>query len=128
MPGGLGRTGLVAILTRTVLVTVVAIMGAVAIVAVMTIAAAVSALLAIVALRPAIVPVAGIFLVRVMGGPLSGAAVGGGDRHADQPFDIAQERRFFVIAERNRHAGGAGARGAADAVDVRFRGCSADRN
>src|SRR6185437_9606763 len=99
---------------------VVVITGTMAIIAVMAVAAAMSALLAMIALRPAIMPVAGIFLIRVRGRPLSGAAVGGGDRHADQPFDIAQERRFLVIAERDRHAGRAGARGAADAVDVGF--------
>src|SRR5665213_486404 len=94
-----------AVLARAVLVAVV---GAVAVIAVMAVAATMPALLAIVALRPAIVAVAGIFLVRVIGGALAGAAVGLGDRHADQPFDIAQERRFLIVAERDRHAGGAG--------------------
>src|SRR6476646_5283194 len=53
--------------------------------------------------------------------PSAAAPVARGDRHPDQSLDVAQEHRLLVIAERNRDALGAGARGAADAVDVGFR-------
>jgi hypothetical protein len=47
--------------------------------------------------------------------------VGHRDRLADQLFDVAQERCLLGIAERDRDAVRAGARGAADAVDIGFR-------
>ena len=72
-------------------------------------------------MRSPAIAVAGILMRGPMGGALAGAAVGGRDCHPDQPLDVAQERRFLVIAERDRYALGAGARGAADAVDVAFR-------
>ena len=50
-----------------------------------------------------------------------GALVGRRQRHANQPLDVTQIGAFLVIAERDREALGAGARGAADAVDVAFR-------
>src|SRR5262249_49366553 len=40
------------------------------------------------------------------------------DRHADQTLDVAEKRPFLIIAERDRHALGAGTCGAADAMDV----------
>ena len=40
---------------------------------------------------------------------------------AGQPFDIAQERALVTVTERDRHAVGTGARGAADPVDIAFR-------
>src|SRR6185503_4016815 len=49
---------------------------------------------------------------------LAGAAVGCRDRHADQPLDVAQISALLVVAERYGDAVAAGARGAADAVDV----------
>ena len=51
----------------------------------------------------------------------AGALVDRRDGDADHALDIAQESCFLVIAERNCDAVGAGARGAADAVDIRFR-------
>ena len=72
------------------------------------------------ALRPSAIAVLGMLRGRRVGPP-AGAPVGRGDRHPDQPLDVAQEGAFLVIAERDRHAVGAGARGAADAVDVAFR-------
>src|SRR3984893_9437241 len=47
--------------------------------------------------------------------------VGHGDRDADQLLDIAQERHLLAVAQRDRDAGGAGARGAADAVHIGLR-------
>src|SRR3984957_11021866 len=44
-----------------------------------------------------------------------------GDLVADQPFDVAQIATLRRIAERERDARTAGARGAADAVDIAFR-------
>src|SRR5207245_2782592 len=49
------------------------------------------------------------------------APVGRRDRHANQLLDVAQERPLLAVAERDRDARGAGARGAADAVHVAFR-------
>src|SRR5665647_1620507 len=111
--------GRVAVLARATLLAVAAVMGAVALVAGTAVAVTVSTL-AMAALRPAAIAVLGMLRGRCVG-PSAGAPVGGGDRHPDQPFDIAQEGAFLVIAERDRHAIGAGARGAADAVDVAFR-------
>src|SRR6185369_499953 len=88
-----------------------------ALVAATAIAAAVAALVS--AMRAA--AVAALRLLRGRSGPSAGAPVGRRDRHPDQPFDIAEEGAFLVIAERDRHALGAGARGAADAVDVALR-------
>ena len=104
----------------------VAARGAVAVIGVLAIAAAISTTVSALlaghgGAAPAVMAFAGILRGRPMGGPLAGALVGRGDRNADQPLDIAQERRFLVIAERDRHAVGAGARGAADAVHVRSR-------
>src|SRR5688500_3532406 len=42
-------------------------------------------------------------------------------RLADQLLDVAQKRPLLDIAERDRHAVGASARGAADAVDIALR-------
>ena len=81
------------------------------------VAAAIGAWLLIVALRPPVLTLAGMLLR----GTRAVAAVGRRNRHADQPLDVAQIRRLLVIAERDRHAVAAGARGAADAVDVRLR-------
>ncbi len=47
--------------------------------------------------------------------------VGRRDRDADQLLDVAQEGALLAVAERDRDAVGAGARGAADAVDVALR-------
>ncbi|HZL62998.1 MAG TPA: hypothetical protein VFC32_11960, partial [Pseudolabrys sp.] len=58
------------------------------------ISAAISVLLAAVTMRSSAIAVPGILLCRPMGGALAGAAVGGRDRHPDQPLDVAQERRF----------------------------------
>ena len=49
------------------------------------------------------------------------AAVGRRNRYPDQLLDVAQERALLGIAERDRDPVGAGAGGAADAVDVAFR-------
>src|SRR5258708_3232202 len=46
------------------------------------------------------------------------AAVFSGQGDADQLFDIAQKRHFFSRAKRDRDAVRAGARGAADAMDI----------
>src|SRR5262249_8862017 len=48
-------------------------------------------------------------------------AVGRRDRHADQPFDVAQKSLLFGIAEGDRDTIGAGACGAADAVHITLR-------
>src|SRR5262245_38788809 len=40
------------------------------------------------------------------------------DRALDQPLDVAQERAFLVVAERDGDPARAGAAGAADAMDV----------
>ena len=53
--------------------------------------------------------------------PLRAVLVGGRDRHADQLLDVAQERPLLAVAERDRDAVGAGARGAADAMHVALR-------
>src|SRR5882672_10034473 len=115
---------LVAVPARAALMAVAAAMRAMAFVAVAVVSAimsaAVSALIVAAVMRPA--AMAGFRLLRRRHMRASAtAAVGRRDGHADQPFDIAQERRLLVIAERDRHALGAGARGAADAVDVGFR-------
>ena len=82
--------------------------------------AVVTALLMVAAvMRAAIMTALGFLRDRVR--PTAGAAVGRGDRHVDHPFDVAEEGAFLVIAERNRNAVGAGARGAADTVDIAFR-------
>ena len=49
------------------------------------------------------------------------ATIGGRDRHPDHLLDIAQERALLAVAEGDRDAVGASARGAADAVDVALR-------
>src|SRR5262245_6509713 len=54
-------------------------------------------------------------------GGARGAPVGHLEFHADQLLDVAQIRHLLVVTERDRDAFGAGARGAADAVDVAFR-------
>src|SRR5215831_14587016 len=69
--------------------------GVLAVVAVMTVAT----LLAIAALLPSVMPVAGIVLTRLVGGPVAGTPVGRRNPHADQPLDVAQVRRLFVVAE-----------------------------
>ena len=84
-----------------------------AIIAALLASAIVATALAMTALRPSAIAVLGMLRGRCVG-PSAGAPVGRGDRHPDQPLDIAQEGRFLVIAERDRHAVGAGARGAAD--------------
>src|SRR5262245_52759285 len=48
----------------------------------------------------------------------AGASVGGRDGHSDQPLDITQVGPLRMVAERDRHAFGAGTRGTADAVDI----------
>jgi len=55
------------------------------------------------------------------------AAVFPGQGDADQLFDIAQESHFLSRAQRDGDAVGAGARGAADAMDIGF-GTLEDRN
>src|ERR1035437_5387857 len=101
-PGG----GLLAILARVAaLVAVAWSLRAVAVIALVTaISAAVSALLVAVTMRSPAIAVAGILLRGPMGGALAGAAVDGRDCHPDQPLEVAQERRFLVIAERDRYA------------------------
>src|SRR6266702_279013 len=50
------------------------------------------------------------------------AAVFPRQRHADQPLDVTEVAEFLTAGDqRDRRAFGAGARGAADAVDVRLR-------
>src|ERR1700761_1285306 len=49
------------------------------------------------------------------------APIGHRQRYADEPLDVAQERRLLAVAQRNRDALGAGARGPADAVHVSLR-------
>src|SRR6188508_2584356 len=51
----------------------------------------------------------------------SAALVGGRNGNANQLLDVAQKRALLVIAERDRNAVSAGARGAADPVDVALR-------
>src|ERR1700684_3341918 len=57
---------------------------------------------------------------RTMGPVHRGKAVIGhhGELAARQGLDVADKCAFRAVAERDRHAVGAGARGAADAVDI----------
>ena len=52
------------------------------------------------------------------GGLVLGTPFAGWDLLTRQSFDVAQQAAFFTIAERDCNAFGAGARGAADAMDV----------
>src|SRR5437870_5069844 len=64
-------------------------------------------------------------VLRGRGGSLAaalGAAVLAGQRNADQPLDVAQIAHLLGACDQgDRNAFGAGARGAADAVDIGFR-------
>ena len=85
-----------AVLARAALMAVTGAVAAIGVVAVAVVAAITAAITTLItaatAMRAALMP-AFIRLIRPMGGPLAGAPVGRRDRHADQPFDIAQERR-----------------------------------
>src|SRR5580700_8802633 len=63
----------------------------------------------------------GVFCRHRLGVPRIGAAVAQRNGHADELFDVAQERDLLAIAQRDRDARGAGARGAADAVHIGLR-------
>src|SRR5262249_39803704 len=52
---------------------------------------------------------------------MAAAAVGCGDRHPDQLFDVAQKAAFLAVAERDSDAVGTRACGAPDAVHIAFR-------
>ena len=62
-----------------------------------------------------------LLLARLLGLTLVRSAVRHRDRHPDKLLDIAQERDFLPVAQRDGDAVGAGARGAADAVHIGFR-------
>src|SRR5579883_424494 len=49
------------------------------------------------------------------------APIGRRDRDTNELLDVAQERRLVRIAERDRHAGSAGAGRAADTMNIGFR-------
>src|SRR6185369_17094815 len=105
----------VTVLARMVLAAIAAIMGAVAVVA----RTAMTALL-LAPMRST--AVAGLCRLRGRMAPrLACTPVRGGDGHADQPLDVTQIGPLFVIAERNRHAFGPGARGTANTVDITLR-------
>src|SRR3546814_2896531 len=85
---------------------------------------------------PALVPVVALALALRLARPLPAVLVGGFARRAvvvrrrgahhrqallGQPLDVAQVGAVVGIAERDGDALGAGARGAADAVDVALR-------
>src|ERR1700730_1303846 len=66
-------------------------------------------------------PAGGVLCRHGLGVPRIGASVAQRYRHADEFFDVAQERHLFAVAQRDRDAGGAGARGTADAVHIGLR-------
>src|SRR6202166_3589976 len=66
-------------------------------------------------------PAGGVFCRRRLGVPRIGTAVAQRDRHADEFFDVAQEGHLLAVAQRDRDACGAGARGTADAVHIGLR-------
>src|ERR1700689_4107862 len=56
----------------------------------------------------------GVFCRHGLGVPRIGAPVAQRNGHADELFDVAQERDLLAVAQRDRNARGAGARGAAE--------------
>jgi hypothetical protein len=106
-----------------VLAAIAAIMGAVAVVARTAMTAAMTAAVTALLLAPMrSTAVAGLCRLRGRMAPrLACTPVRGGDGHADQPLDVTQIGPLFVIAERNRHAFGPGARGTANTVDITLR-------
>src|SRR5262249_11035064 len=77
-------------------------------------------LLVVAVVSMAILAIGGVMLGRLRLRP-AGTPVGGRDGHSDQPLDVTQIGPLFVIAERNRHAFGPGARGTANTVDIALR-------
>ena len=78
-------------------------------------------------MRSTILAIGGVVRGR-MRRQLAGAPICRRNRDADQPLDIAEIGALLVIAERDRNALGAGARSAADAVNVALGNIRAGRS